>query len=162
MTSSNSKTSGRVDSKFEVVIAFEYYDGPESGLAVYTSGQGVRFSSVGDSESRLQRGFEMEAIEGDWWPPVRELIRQEGVSKPRRMIVPGPSEALMRLKDSVAKAVAKGQFVAVGTPDLLRLSIVPAKEADVAHLRELGGSVGGFRIANGLVKGRKPTKGYTG
>jgi hypothetical protein len=144
-----------------MVVAFDYHDGPESGLAIYASGEGVRFSSVGDSESRLRRGFEMEAIEGDWWPPIRELIRQEGVLKPRRMLVPGPSETLTSLRENVARAVAKKQFVAVGTPDLFRLSVIPVRDAEMSHLRELGCSAVGFRFANALVKGRKRSKGQT-
>lgn len=162
MSSSSSKPSSRMDPNFEVVVAFDYYDGPESGLAIYSSGEGIRFSSVGDSESRLRRGFEMEAIEGDWWPPIRELIRQEGASKPRRVIVPGPTQTLASLRDSVTRAIAKKQFVAVGTPDLLRLSVVPVREVEISQLRELGCSVAGFRFANGLVKGHKRSTGYTG
>jgi hypothetical protein len=161
MGSSSSKPSDRIDLNFEVVIAFDYYDGPESGLALYASGEGIRFSSVGDSESRLWRGFEMDAIEGDWWPPIRELIRQEGISEPRRVIVPGPSETLMRLRDNVTRAVAKRQFVGVGTPDLSRMSGVPVREAELSKLRELGCSTAGFKFANGLVRGRRQPKRHT-
>lgn len=161
MGSSSSKPSNRIDPNFEVVIAFDYYDGPESGLALYASGEGIRFSSVGDSESRLRRGFEMDAIEGDWWPPIRELIRQAGVSEPRRVIVPGPSETLMRLRENVTRAVVKRQFVGVGAPDLSRMSGVPVREAELSKLRELGCSTAGFKFANGLVRGRKQPERHT-
>lgn len=159
MGSSSNELSNRIDHNFEVVIAFDYYDGPESGVALYASGEGIRFSSVGDSESRLRRGFEMDAIEGDWWPPIRELIRQEGLSEPRRVIVPGPSETLMRLRENVTQAVAKRHFVGVGAPDLSRMSGIQVTEAELSKLRELGCSTAGFKFANRLVRGSKqPTR----
>ena len=160
MHSSSSKPPSRVDLNFEVVIAFDYYDGPESGLAISTSGVGVRFSSVGDSASRLQRGFELEAIKGDWWPLIKDLIQQEGLSAPRRIIVPGPSETLTRLMDSVATEAATGQYVAVGGPDLSRLSIVALKEPELAQLRQAANSKDGFQLANSLIRGSKPPKGF--
>ena len=61
------------DPGFAVVLAFEYYDGPERGLALYPSGHGVRFSSLGDSKSRLFQAFELIPIEGNWWPRIKAL-----------------------------------------------------------------------------------------
>ena len=149
-------TANRMADKmnFEVVVAFDYYDGPESGLAISSSGEGIRFNSVGDSKSRFLRGFELEAIAGDWWPPVRELIRHEGGIASRRVFAPGPSLILEDLCNSVARAEGLEYFVAVGTPDFTRLSVVAATGTEITRLRELAQSGSGFRFVNDLVRGR--------
>lgn len=155
MISSNSNVNGPKYPKFALIVAFDYYDGPESGLAVSTTGAGVRFSSVGDSKYRFQRGFEMEAIEGDWWPPVRELVLEEGESEPRRVFAPRPSQILAKLEERVAQATVTEHFVAVGSPDLLRLTIVSATDAEITELRERSRSGDGFRFAKALVRSRR-------
>lgn len=151
----NVKTSSSINPNFEVIIAFDYYDGPESGLAIYATGEGIRFSSVGDSKSRLQRGFLMEAVEGDWWPHVQELMKAEGISNVRRLIWPkGPSRTLAGLEEKVAVAIPKERFVAVCKIDMSQLISAPVGAAEVSRLRELDGSPAGFRFANALVRRR--------
>lgn len=138
-------------SDFRIVIAFDYYDGPESGLAVYPSGEAVRFVSVGDSASRMQRGFEMEMIEGDWEPFIESLIQKEGLSTHQRIMVPDASEILASLRENVMRAITIKQFVAVGSPNLEHLLMVQVGEAQLSELRKLGCSPEGFRFARQLV-----------
>jgi hypothetical protein len=41
------RMTGRHRPQFDLVIAFDFYDGPENGLALYDSGHAVRFASLG-------------------------------------------------------------------------------------------------------------------
>lgn len=143
------------DPGFAVILAFDYYDGPEHGLALYPSGEGVRFSSLGDSKSRLFRAFELIPIGGNWWPQIQALQQAEGVDPPRRILLPSESsEALAVLENDVLQASAVGQFVGVGSPDFERISISPVTQEQLEDLRKLGCSSAGFELAHRLVKGR--------
>jgi hypothetical protein len=137
------------DPGFVVILAFDYYDGPEHGLAIYPSGHAVRFSSLGDSKSRLFRAFELIPIEGNWWPQISALQQAEGGDLPRRILL--PSEG--RLQSDVLQASAVGQFVGVGSPNFEKISISPVTQEQLGELRKLGCSPAGFERAHRIVKG---------
>ena len=143
------------DPGFAVILAFDYYDGPEHGLALFPSGEGVRFSSLGDSKSRLFRAFELIPIEGSWWSEVKALQQAEGVDPPRRILLPSKgSEALAELERNVLQASAVGQLVGVGSPDFERILVSSVTQEQLEDLRKLGCSPAGFELAHRLVKGR--------
>ncbi len=143
------------DPGFEVIVAFDYYDGPEHGLALYPSGDGVRFSSLGDSKSRFFRAFELTPIKGTWWPQVKALQQTAGIDPPRRILVPSEASVeLSQLESNVLQAPAIGQFVGVGSPDFERVSICAVTQEQLEALRELGCSPAGFQMTHQLVKGR--------
>jgi hypothetical protein len=147
---------GARDPGFAVVVAFDYYDGPERGLALCPSGEGVRFASVGDSNSRLFRAFELVPIRGNWWAEVKALQRAAGIDPPRRVLVPAESSDLLeQLEKGVIAAPGTGQYVGVGTPDLEQLSVSAVSKEQLDALREIGCSPEGFRSAHQLVKGTR-------
>lgn len=140
---------------FEVIVAFDYYDGLEQGLALYPSGDGVRFSSLGDSKSRFFRAFELVPINGTWWPQVKALQQAARIEPPRRILVPSEaSDELGQLESDVFQASAIGQFVGVGSTDFERVSICAVIQEQLEALRELGCSPAGFKLAHQMVKGR--------
>ena len=140
------------DPGFATIVAFDYYDGPEHGLALDASGSGVRFASLGDSTSRLFRAFELIPIEGNWWPQVKALQRREGADPASRMLLPSEVDTLTELESRVLQASALGQFVCVGSPDLVKISICPVTHKELETLRKLGCSPAGFEFAHRLVK----------
>lgn len=142
--------------EFEVIVAFDYYDGPEHGLALYPSGDGVRFSSLGDSKSRFFRAFELIPIKGAWWPQVKALQQAAGIDPPRRILVPSEvSDELGQLEGDVLQAPEIGQFVGVGSPDFERVSICAVTHEQLDALRKLGCSPAGFQMAHQLVRARE-------
>jgi hypothetical protein len=144
------------DPGFTLILAFDYYDGPEHGLALYPSGCGVRFSSLGDSNSRLFRSFELIPIDGNWWPQIRALQQVEGGGPPRRILLPsGGSDALTELQSEILSASAVEQFVSVGSPNLEKISISPVTQEQLQELRKLGCSPAGFKRAHRIIKGRR-------
>ena len=163
MNSSNSSRLDRLwqghadrhDPGFAVIIAFDFYDGPERGLAVYPSGKGVRFWSLGDSRSRFFRAFELTSIVGEWWQQVRslpEVSTSMPTSPTSRVRVPLASDALTVLENNVLDAVATGYSIGVGAPYLQWLLTRSVTVADLAALRQLGGSPEAFRSAHNLVR----------
>jgi len=145
----------RHDPGFAVIVAFDFYDGPERGLAVYSSGEGVRFLSLGDSRSRFFRAFELTRITGDWWQQVHLLPGAstiEPTSPASRVWLPSASEALTMLENNVLGAVAIGYSVAVGSPYLKWLMTCPVTAAQAEALRQLDGSPEAFRSVHQMVK----------
>jgi hypothetical protein len=141
------------DPGFAVIVAFHYYDGPERGLALYPSGEGLRFSSLGDSRSRLFRAFELVPIRGRWRMQVQALQEAAGVDPPRRVLVPAESsEVMTRLESDALEAPAMGYYVGVGSPDLEQLSVSAVTEEQLTTLRQLGCSPAGFQLAHRIVK----------
>lgn len=150
-----SSTSGmRGDPGFVLIVAFDYYDGPEKGFALFPSGVGVRFSSLGDSRSRLFRAFELVPIEGDWWPRVRAL--QEAITfepSNSRVVVPAESgETLTLLERDVFNAAMTGCYVSVGSPNLDWLGVSPVTSEQLETLRQLGNSSSGFHSTHQIIK----------
>jgi hypothetical protein len=144
------------DPKFAVIVAFDYYDGPEHGLALYHSGHGVRFSSLGDSRSRLFRAFKFIAIDGVWWQQISGLRQAEKPDLMRRIVLPSKeSENLTDFESAAQQARALGQFVGVGSPDLKKLLVSPVTEHELKDLRNLGCSQAGFDLAHRFVKDRR-------
>lgn len=48
-------------------VGFNYYDGYENGIGISTENIVYRFSSVGDSYSRMYRSFIFSQIDMGWW-----------------------------------------------------------------------------------------------
>jgi hypothetical protein len=145
---------------FTLIVAFDYYDGPERGLALYPSGEGVRFTAIGDSRSRLFRSFEFTAIEGQWWPQVRALQNAAGGEQSSRVFVPaGSSEMLILLDNNIFHAPSKASYVGVGSPSLEWVSVSSVAEDQLTALRRLSSSSGGFRAVHQIVKNKHRDKG---
>ena len=142
------------DPGFAVVVAFDFHDGPESGLALYPSGDGVRFKSLGDSTSRLFRAFEVVPIVGDWQSRVESLRTATRQETPHRVLVPSAGALLEKLEREVSEAPATGHYVAVGSPclELLRVATVSLEQLNA--LRRLDGSPAAFRCAHSIIKGK--------
>ncbi len=142
---------------FEVIVAFSYYDGPENGLALHPSGDGVRFSSLGDSKSRFFRAFELIPIEGTWWPQVRALQKGVDIDPAHKILVPSAlSDELTQLESDVLKAPSNGQFIGVGSPNFEKIMMCAVTEDELRELRGSSRSPAGFYSAHQLVKARKP------
>ncbi len=151
--------SSMIDPGFALILAFDYYDGPERGLAIYPSGDGVRFSSLGDSKSRLFRAFELIPVKGSWWSKIRALQETEGVNPMRRILLPlKTTKELTQLENDVVEALTVGQFIGVGSPGLEKLAISQVTQEELARLRELGCSPTSFELAHQLVKKQSATK----
>ncbi|WP_457333707.1 hypothetical protein [Rhizobacter sp. P5_C2] len=146
----------RNDPGFELVLAFDYYDGPESGIAVLASGQAVRFTSLGDSNSRLFRAFEFHPLQGSWWPQVLKVPDvQEAMPllcDGRRVLNPGMSEAINTLQRQVFDAPVDGAFIGVGAASWKWLTVMSVREDELYSIRQMQGSPLAYRTVHGHLK----------
>lgn len=146
--------SRRSDPDFALIIAFDFYDGPERGLAIFPSGEGVRFSSLGDSPSRLFRSFLLTTIEGRWWGSAKSVPEVGAMDPAKKVIVPGNQSApLSEIEGNVCSAQSVNHYIGVGDPYLKWLKIAQVSEQDAAiALRERYEEPGGFQCAHRIVK----------
>jgi hypothetical protein len=164
MISSNNKqiqdfsnaTGIRHNPSFALIVAFDYYDGPERGLAIYPSGEGVRFTSLGDSHTRLFRSFELTAIEGNWWVQVNAIPEAAKNKQSGQVLVPAQaSEVLELLERSVLEALPTGYHVAVGSPSLEWLMVSSVTFDHLTALRQLSCLKSGFHEVHQVVKSNR-------
>lgn len=139
------------DPGFATVVVFDYNDGPESGLAVYPSGEGVSFYSLGDSSSRLGRAYELRSIGGGWLTRLQELGI---VPSLRRFVLPSQLPEL--LEPAMAEATATGLYVGVGSAFFSRITVVEVTPHELDTLRRLNGAPKAYPATKRLTRpGRK-------
>ncbi|MDP3316157.1 MAG: hypothetical protein Q8M47_08830 [Devosia sp.] len=147
------------DPGFWAIVAFDYYDGPERGIAIYPSGEGVRFSSFGDSKSRLFRAFELVPISGDWRPEVKALEQAASVESSSRVLVPAvSSDILQRFEDAVFSAAATGLYVGVGSPNFGWMYVSAVTDEQIDRLRQQR-APDAFQSVHSLIKASPPAVG---
>ena len=141
------------DPGFALVLPFEYYDGPEFALGLFPSGEAVRIESVGDSRSRLFRAFELTPLAGNWLAEVQRVCGPVDFTDPRRGHVPAESfDLLAQLEKRVRTAKSGDSWLAVGEPDLSRVSVVSISQSERQQLRSTGDWETSFRVAHQLMK----------
>lgn len=138
-------------SGFALVVAFDFYDGRETGLAIFGSGQAVRITTLGDSVSRCFRAFELAAMNGDWWPHVRSLPEMAGGQGRSHFIAPAAGPQLEHLRSLIEAAPQLERYVCVGSPYLGQVAVSSASEEQLRRLRQMGWPAG-FQATHCLVK----------
>jgi hypothetical protein len=145
---------GKRDPGFDVIVAFDFYDGPERGLALYPSGDGVRFTSLGDSKSRLFRAFALVPIEGNWRRAVDTVRTTIDHVYTQRLLLPTrSSDAAAQLEEEVFAATTAGLYIAVGSPYLEEILLRPVTQEQFDDMRPVRFSSEGFERAHRVVKG---------
>jgi len=134
-----SSISSKRDPGFVLIVAFSYYDGPESGLAVYSNGRGIRFSAIGDSKSGFYRAFRLEKLGGDWWPKIKLVKQLEERDPDVRVVVPNKqSEDLDLFEKNVLSEITNSYYLGVGSPNFDWLAACPASKDDLDEAINLG------------------------
>ena len=131
--------SAKRDPGFALVIAFSYYDGVESGLAIYPNGNGVRFATLGDSISRMHRSFRLEFLSGDWWPEIQSVKElREHDSDIRVAVLSEQSKNADALEQKVLSAPMSDCYLSVGSPNFDWIAAFHASKRDIQGANELG------------------------
>jgi hypothetical protein len=101
--------------EFAVVVAFEYYDGPESGIALLETGQALRFKLIADSKSQLFRAFLIEILDGHEW---RCRIPIAHTTSTRVVWLCDDSETTRNIKTEFQQALGVSKFIGIGDRNL--------------------------------------------
>lgn len=115
---------GIKNSGFTRLLAFEYYDGPEFGVALYASGSGVRFKVLSESPKRLFRAFEVVPLSLSCEIIIDEALRECEIYNRERIIFPkSRSIALDRIEQRILNEKQEISFFAVGDPLLEKWAV---------------------------------------
>jgi hypothetical protein len=126
------------DCDFSLVVAFDYYDGPESGLALFSSGVGVRFLSLGDSRSRCFRAFELMSLCGNWAEQVEVIQCSDDIKPGCRVLFPqNGRDNLLLLEKAVFNAEVIDQYIGIGSPNFEWLYVVHVTNKELIAIRQL-------------------------
>lgn len=147
-----------IDPNFSRVVAFEYYDGPERGIALYPDGEGVRFVSLGDSPTRYFRAYELAVVGTGWFEQIKKTIGCESIEPSCRVWVPPASELLTALDHSVTSAVATSFYVGVGSPHLDGLIVTGVSSDQVKAIRSIVDSREAYHSVHKIIKKAAPSR----
>ena len=137
---------------FEIIVGFEFYDGPEDGVAILKSGGGLRFTALAESKYRIFRAFLVEEIAGDWINGFRSLGIEAGVYKPcQAIILPDSSEA-DAFKEDIIRAASSKSYIAVGFPYFWNLKLIEVNRSIISNLMNINDNDKMFREAHNIVK----------
>lgn len=146
------------DPGFGQILAFDFYDGPEHGLAVFPSGEGLRFSVIGESRSRLFRAFSCSLLEGDWGARIVEAYGEsEDASKPFVMHG-GVTQKALQLEQDAQAADAVKQYIAVGRPYLDMISAMGVSHTELEQMKLLIGHDAFLTVHSAIKRYRKYTR----
>jgi hypothetical protein len=75
-TKLSAREAARHAGLFERVLMFDFYDGPETGIAETADGEAYRFESIGESRHRRYRAYVVDHLTGSL--PFRTTARADG------------------------------------------------------------------------------------
>jgi hypothetical protein len=119
--------------KFDLVVARDFYDGPESGVAFYCTGEALTFSVVGESEPPMFRAFVFTLLNGNWAQLVKEVMDTSPRPTGSWMVFDSETDpAIAELMTSVSQSTEQCYYFGIGTGyfDELDLKVVSKGELD--------------------------------
>jgi hypothetical protein len=120
---------------FDLVVALDFYDGPESGFAFHSSGEGLRFSVVAESKVQLFRAFTFTLLYGNWTEMIAEVVDTSLVPATSRLVFASETDdGISALVASVREAKEQSYYVGVGSAYLDSLAITSISKADLDNL----------------------------
>ena len=140
--------------KFEIIVAFEFYDGPEDGAALLKGGGALRFTALAESKYRIFRAYLVEEIEGDWINSFRSLGIETEAYKPCQAIFLPDSPEADAFKESIIRANSSKLYVAVGSSYFWNLKFIETDRSTISYLMNINDNDKIFREAHNIVKTR--------
>jgi hypothetical protein len=144
-----------LDLHFEVIVGFDFYEGVETGMAVYPSGQALWITSLGDSHSRRFRAFELAEIEGSWLATL-ESLRGSGPKDDKVFVGKSGRDMakLNQLRRETENARRTKLWVFAGSPYLVRGRTAKIDPANLRALQQHNGSPEGFSATLRFIQDR--------
>jgi len=146
--------------KFDLVIGFGFYDGPENGIAVYKSGRAIRFVSLGDSKYNCFRCFDLIEMPGSWWRRLSEIDEISKIldAKQRVFIPSSSSDYLADIEAEVASFSSSEHQIGIGSPYLEWLRLAPISTIQINEAKKIPNAIERYRFFHKLVKLYNPQK----
>jgi hypothetical protein len=120
--------------KFDLVLVVDFYDGPETGFAFYSSGECLRFSVVAEAKHPILRAFAFDLLDGNWAQMVKNVA---DTSPPNSWMVfaSETDDARSALLRSVSEATELSYYIGVGGAYLNGLAMMAISRMELYHFR---------------------------
>ncbi len=113
-----------VDPQFAEIVTFEFYDGIETGVGFYASGETVRVASLADSNLGIYRAFEFAIVDGSWLEKLSRVALES-------------HEYAMALKSEIFSITPTALFVGIGSLDLKWIKLTTISADALEALRDV-------------------------
>ena len=114
----------RGNPNFANVIAFDFYDGIESGVGLFPCGTALRFTYLTESRTNLFKAFRIDLIDGNWTKYI-DLYP---------FLPPCGNKQFQEFSKRIETEKALKTFIGIGNFSLDRLLIAPISSAEIEHL----------------------------
>ncbi len=140
--------------RFDIVLGFDFYDGPENGIAVYPSGNVVRFESIADSKYNCFRCYYLSGLPISFREKVEAIYEViEARENGRRIVLPNTSSPeLEALEAEVASAASLSHGFAIGSPYLEWFKLAPILFSQKAEAMEIIDPIKRYKFAHNILK----------
>jgi hypothetical protein len=119
---------------FDLLLVDDFYDGPETGFACYSSGECLRFSAIAEAKHPILRAFAFDLLDGNWAPMVKNVANT--LSPNGRMVfVSETHEAISLLLRSVSEATELSHYIGVGGAYLDGLAVMAISKLELDHIK---------------------------
>lgn len=146
----NGETVGRLE-PFRFILTIDFYDGPESGLAILSSGEALRFRAIADSHSRLNRAYEFAYLVGSWASRVELRVGPE-LFRDSTFELWFSGAGGDSLEHDMLHQDAAFDFVGVATTWLKKLIVAPASRGTIESFQAITCEADCFRAVHRYVK----------
>jgi hypothetical protein len=120
--------------KFDLLLAIDFYDGPETGFAFYSSGECLRFSVVAEAKHPILRAFAFDLLDGNWAQMVKNVT---DTSPPNSWMVfaSETDDARSALLRSVSEATELSHYIGVGGAYLDGLAVMAISKMELDYFK---------------------------
>lgn len=115
----------RGNPNFANVIAFDFYDGIESGVGLFPCGMALRFVYLTESRTNLFKAFRIDLINGNWTKYI-DLYP---------FLPPCGNKQFQEFSEKIEAEKTLRTFIGIGNFSLDGLLIAPISTAEIEHLR---------------------------
>lgn len=119
--------------KFDLLLALDFYDGPETGFAFYSSGECLRFSVVAEARYPILRAFALDLLDGNWAQMVEVVT--DTLPPNSQMVFASEAEETASLLRSVSEAIDLSHYIGVGGAYLDGLAVIAVSKMELDHFK---------------------------
>lgn len=119
--------------KFDLLLVLDFYDGPETGFAFYSSGECLGFSVVAEARHPILRAFAFNLLDGNWARVVK--VMTDTLPANCQMVFASETDEATALLRSVSEATELSHYIGVGGAYLDGLAVMTISEMELNNFK---------------------------
>jgi hypothetical protein len=120
--------------KFDLLLVLDFYDGPETGFAFYSSGECLRFSVIAEARHPILRAFALDLLDGKWAQMVK-VVTDASPPDNHMVFISETDEATSALLRSVSEASELSYYIGIGGAYLDGLAVTAVSKMELDRFK---------------------------